>query len=115
MIIGPEIWGMDERSKHKLGRVFAGLTRMGLAPHYDSRPIGYYQQEQCAAIDELTEHAVRAGVITEPRSESFAVRTRGGIVEARSARTARGTLWRRLDASFMLKRAIQARIRRQYG
>jgi hypothetical protein len=37
----------------KLRRVFTWLTKIGAAPAFGSRPIGWYQQHQCAAIEYL--------------------------------------------------------------
>ncbi len=41
---------------NKLRQVFSWLTRIGAAPKFGSRPIGWYQQHQCAAIEYLEKH-----------------------------------------------------------
>ncbi len=38
-----------------LKRVFSWLSRIGAGPKFGSRPIGWYQQHQCACIDILVE------------------------------------------------------------
>lgn len=47
MITIPPNWS-DEKSIRK---VFSWLTRIGAAPKFGSRPIGWYQQHQCKAIE----------------------------------------------------------------
>lgn len=53
----------------KLRRVFSWLSRIGAAPKFGSRPIGWYQIHQCKAIEHLAPRAgncplrVKAGMI----------------------------------------------------
>lgn len=69
----------DRDSDTKLGKVFSWLTRYGMGPRFGSRPIAYYQQEQCAAIDYLQECLRALGA-----AETADLRIRSGIVYYRS-------------------------------
>lgn len=51
MIKLSEAFKTDENTK----RVFSWLTRIGSAPKFGSRPIGWYQIHQCVCIDILRE------------------------------------------------------------
>lgn len=44
---------VDFRNDQKVRAAFAWLTRIGASPHFGSRPIGWYQQHQVAAIEIL--------------------------------------------------------------
>lgn len=69
------IWTDD----NKLRRVFAWLTRIGASPKFGSRPIGWYQQHQCAAIEYLGKHRFCGSV---------PLRCRNGAIESKQ-----GTKW----------------------
>lgn len=56
--LNQEIW-TDDRL---LRRAFSWLTRIGAAPKFGTRPIHYYQQDQCAAIDAIRNAAKAKGV-----------------------------------------------------
>lgn len=70
MTITDEIWSDD----NKLRAVFSWLTRIGAAPAFGSRPIGWYQQHQCAAIEYLK--SVR-------KCEGFLLRCKAGIIQSK--------------------------------
>lgn len=57
--IGPDMWG-GQQENVLLASVFSWLTRVGAGPHFGSRPVGWYQQHQVAAIDALEEWGKRA-------------------------------------------------------
>lgn len=58
-----------------LRNAFSWLTRIGAAPAFGSRPIGWYQQQQCFALDILKEHA---GDVAE-------LRCRAGVIERKDS------------------------------
>lgn len=73
-----------------LRAAFSYLTRIGAAPAFGSRPIGWYQTHQVKAI-EILESAFPAGGV---------LRCRAGIIEGKAPATRR---WERLfsaDALF---------------
>lgn len=61
--------------------VFSWLTRIGAAPKFGSRPIGWYQQCQCEAIDKLTAKMATNGFTLSDTQ----LKTSAGHVFARSA------------------------------
>lgn len=56
--LSADIWSDD----NKLRAAFSWLTRIGVAPKFGSIPIGYYQQDQCKAIDAIVTMAGRFGL-----------------------------------------------------
>lgn len=47
--LGPDIWVFEDQ----LTKAFSWMTRVGAGRHFPGIPIGWYQQHQVAAIDEL--------------------------------------------------------------
>jgi hypothetical protein len=78
LTIGPEIWADDS----KLRRVFSWLTRIGAAPKFGDLPIGYYQQDQCKAIEAIEAAMKHRGFLPA----NTPVRCKNGLVQARSER-----------------------------
>jgi len=78
----------------ELRNAFSWLTRIGLAPKFGTLPIGYYQQDQCRAIDLLERRA--CGV-------SAKLRCHDGIVQAQEKP---GGKWFDLGSVFLLSRII---------
>ena len=70
MKLDSEIWTDD----NKLSRVFTWLSRIGASPKFGSRPIGWYQQHQCACIEYL-EKVVLIG--------NLELRCKGGMIQAK--------------------------------
>ncbi len=105
MEIGPHLWGRTAASEDALAAAFRWLARVGVGVHFGSRPIGWYQQHQVAAIEAIEEAARANGL-----SGSFEVRARDGVVEARD-RT-RWALWIPLGTVRDFYRAADARARR---
>lgn len=68
--------GLDVTSTDH-AKLFAWLTRNGMGVRFGSRPIGWYQQHQCAALDYIATLCKRVG------ADPTCVRVRGGNVEAR--------------------------------
>lgn len=62
------------KDDNKLRAVFSWLTRIGAAPALGSRPIGWYQQHQCAAIEYLK--SVR-------KCEGFPLRCKNGVIQSK--------------------------------
>lgn len=64
-----------------LRAVFSWLSRIGAAPKFGSRPIGWYQQCQCESIDKLTAKMAANGFTLSDTQ----LKTRKGYVFARNA------------------------------
>lgn len=58
-----------------LRKTFSWLTRVGVGVKFGSRPIGWYQQHQMCAIEEIEKVAATHGV-----GESFEVAARRGEI-----------------------------------
>ena len=69
---------IDFTNDATLRALFAWQTRIGVAPAFGSRPIGWYQIHQCHAYDVLREWAGRA-----VHEEQLLIRTSYGRIEAK--------------------------------
>jgi hypothetical protein len=69
----------------KLRNAFSWLTRIGAGPAFGSRPIGWYQMHQCAALDiikaEIQKHNLPTTVCND--IGKISVRCKLGHVQAR--------------------------------
>jgi hypothetical protein len=77
--LSPEhLFGRDSRSEEDLARAFKWITRTGAGPAFGSRPIGWYQKHQIAAIDILQDAATKRGMPADPRDGTWYFRLRNG-------------------------------------
>jgi hypothetical protein len=74
VIYGPELFNNDKQ----LGRVFIWQARIGIAPKFGSRPIGWYQQCQCETIDKIRNE------LKKHSAYDFALSCRKGTIFAQS-------------------------------
>jgi len=89
--LGSELWGSGGEAEDKLRKAFSWLSRIGAGPKSGSRPIGWYQQHQVAAIDVIIDRAKKSGV-----SDPEFFRHRAGIIEVWNEPAVK---WRSLDIS----------------
>lgn len=82
-----------EKNDVLLCRAFSWLTRTGMGPYFGTRPLHYYRQHQCAALDVL-ESRLMGGRTDKP--DSMLVRVRDGVVQGKVTGERR---WRWLGVS----------------